>query len=429
MKKSYLIFIALLLTIVACKSGIFSTDNSGDKNKLELDYTTGFIAPDSVPVLSESELGISKAVTGFGLKFFGRILEERSGESTLFSPLSLSLSLSMCLSGAEGDTMNQLSVLMGLEGKDKEEVMSFFKKMLGRLSSLDDRITFNSANAIWYDSFFPIKSAFIKSIGENFDASAFKMDFDDNQLLVDAVNKWAVEKTEGTISRLLEKSPSKPLLLANALYFKAGWGVKFSDSLEKRDFFGANGVERVDFFKGTNDYAYSSLDGYQVLLLPYGQNGETVGFEMAVILPEDGISIQQTLSWLTGKGSELLDNMVTSGRKTRVHVEMPCFKIENSLNDIQGIVSVDCPIPFSPESADFSGISDERIFISKIAQKAYINVDNKGTEASAVTEIGLESTSLGEPQPDPILFRADRPFIFLIRDRGTGNSVFIGVKQ
>ena len=418
-----------LLVITSCKDGALSSvkEKAQEQSFPELDYTTGFVAPESVPVISDTEQGIADAVTVFGMEIFDSILQDYASESVMYSPLSLSLALSMCLVGADGETETQLSSLLGFEGYDKKDVASYYKAMIGRLMVLDKNVSFLSANALWYDRDFSIKDHYLQTIGENFDASAFKMDFDEAKSLIDAINHWVSEKTQGTIKDIARNAPPKPMLFANALYFKAGWAVVFGDKLEKGVFYATGGKEEADFFVSRNSFEYSSADEYQIVLLPYGKPGEDSFYEMAVVLPKQGVDVKQTLKWIRGTGVSIIDAMDYGCKKSDVRVEMPCFKIESSLSGIRELLAVKCPAPFSGSDADFSGISDERIFISDIAQKTYIKVDEKGTEASAVTEIA--ATSTGESQPEPIVFRADHPFVFMIREKESKSNIFIGVKQ
>lgn len=425
----YTCIIVTLLGIASCKGGTSLSDNdkTHEPSIPELDYTTGFVAPERIPVFSESEQGISDAVTTFGLEIFDAVLQESAGESIMYSPLSLSLALSMCLIGADGETETQLSSLLGFEGYDKNDVASYYKAMIGRLMVLDKNVSFLSANALWYDNDFSIKEPYLRALGENFDASAFKMDFDEPQILMDAINNWVSEKTRGTIKEMAKNAPSKPVLFANALYFKAGWAIEFEDELEEGVFNSVGGKEKADFFVSRNDFEYSSEGDYQIVLLPYGKLGESSFYEMAVVLPKKGVDVKHTMKWIKEAGIFRINAMDSGCEKSDVRVEMPCFKIESSLSSIRDLLSMECPAPFSQNDADFSGISEERIFISDIAQKTYIKVDEKGTEASAVTEIA--ATSTGESQPEPIVFRADHPFVFLIREKETKSNIFIGVKQ
>lgn len=436
--KKILFILPVILLVASCQPGSMSTEDPeinqepidkpvDDPALPELDCNTGFDIPSTAPALSDSERGIGAALNDFGIDVLSQILKEKAGESFMFSPLSLSLALSMCLEGAGGDTRAQLAALLGLEGKSKEEIETFFRKTIGRMMTLDEKVSFRSANGIWYDVDFPMKESYLSSLGINFDASTFKMDFDAQQILIDAINKWVSEKTSGTIKGLLQEAPKKPLALANTLYFKGGWAAWFADKTINQMFYGATGSAVTDFFHGRDMFDYAEMDGYQVLLIPYGNPEAAERFEMAIVLPEEGISVQQTLSWISESGDALIDSMKACD-KTLVLAQIPCFEIESTLSSLQDILSAKYHLPFTTES-DFSGISDKPLYISQILQKTFISVDQKGTEASAATYIEIAYSTGENNEPEPILFRADRPFVFLIRDNGSGCNIFVGVKQ
>lgn len=434
MKKIVYTSLTILLAASCELNFIPSTEEEADQtpvvSETETDYNTGFVVPETVPVLTESELGVGGALNAFGYDVFSQILKRDPEDSYVFSPLSLSLALSMSLSGAEGETGEQLAALLGLEGMDKADVASYFKKMLGRMLTLNKKVSFQAANALWYDTGFSIKEGYLASLGTNYDASAFNVDFENGQKLVDAINKWVSEKTSGTIKEIVKDRPSKPLVLANALYFSATWTFPFFKVEEKGTFYGAKGSVDVDYCDILADYQYLAKDGYEIALFPYGEykgyENEGERFEMAVILPEAGTTVGQALSWIAHTGNDLIASM-NRDDATLMYVQLPCFRIESSLENLQDILSREYPLPFTAE-ADFSGISDDPLFISKVLQKTYISSDEKGTEASSAT-VSYMVTAGGDPLPDPVIFKADHPFVFLIREKATGSNIFLGVKQ
>lgn len=418
MKK--ILYISGLL-LASCSLNHTAHDNTVP-SIVEQDYNTGFVVPDAVPVLSAAETKVNTAVSLFGLDVFDQILADNNNESFMFSPLSLSMALSMCLGGAEGETEAQLAALLGFEGKSSEDITSYYTKMLGRLKTVDESVMFHTANALWYDEAFPIKNSYLSSLGTSFDASAFKMHFDDRKSLTESINKWVSEKTFGTIKEMVSKAPDKPMALVNAAYFKADWAVKTMDQLVASVFKGANGSVATDYFCASTDFDYVEKEDYQLLAIPYGQSETGDRFEMVIVLPEDKVNAKQLL---TNKGEELLHSM-DAVEKVQLTAYIPCFKIENTLTDLQSILSKKYPLPFSADS-DFSGISDEPLFISRITQKCCINVDEKGSEASSATLIDME-TSTGQETATKV-FKADRPFVFFIRENGSGSIVFMGIKQ
>ena len=254
----------------------------------------------------------------------------------------------------------------------------------------------------------------------DFDAEIAGLDFSLPSALT-TINKWARDNTNGKIPKVLnEISPDAVMFIMNALYFKGDWSYQFDKDLtSERPFYtGGSGSVNVSTMKGDVGSKVTSGTGYRAIEMPYGQTN----FTMVVIVPEgtlaDFNSSFDAEKWNTVTSA--LDNQEKYGELT---VYMPKFKFsyEKYLNDqLKGMGMLDA---FDPYLADLSGISDASIFVSFVKQNTFVEVDEKGTEAAAVTTIGVEVTSF---PPQPREFVIDKPFVFAIRERTTNTLLFIG---
>jgi serpin B len=267
---------------------------------------------------------------------------------------------------------------------------------------------------------FTVKPPFLSTMENDFNAEIDGLDFSLPSALT-TINKWASDNTNGKIPKVLEKiSGDAVMFIMNALYFKGDWSYQFDKNLTS---------DRVFYTDESNSVIVSTMNGdvgskvtggagYNAIELPYGQTN----FTMIVIVPTG------TLADFTASLDVVKWNTITAGFDSQeeygeLTVYMPKFKFsyEKQLNDqLQSMGMIDA---FNPYLADLSGISDASIFVSFVKQNTFVEVDEKGTEAAAVTTIGIEYTST---QPQPRMFTIDKPFVFAIRERTTNTLLFIG---
>lgn len=387
-----------------------------------------FVIPDSAPVLTKAQLDLSNAVEDFGLEVFSRLYQPN--KDIAFSPMSLSLALTMCELGAEGETARQIAKVQGLEGATQEQVAAYYQAVIGRLLTADENVKLASANAIWADQTFPIKKSYEDNMATYLNAEAFSVDFSDAADVRQRVNKWGADHTWNKIPDTIPEGMELkgPVLLANALYFNAPWGVEFDKELVTEPFYGTSGTKDAQFFTKTAPFSYAQGEGVQLLSIPYS-NGI---YDFVVILPDEGKTLDQALvSLKSAQGKKLLSSIGKNGVSygTTVSVKMPCFEINYfSKEQIKNsLIDMGAPIIFT-DLADFSGLSSKNLTIDNILQKAFLSVNEKGSEAAAVTVVVMDTTDL-DNDPGPIAFTANRPFLFMIRETGSNAILFIGAKQ
>ena len=373
----------------------------------------------AVPIeLTKADQGIRDASNASGLDIFSRLYAVRGGKDVSFSPLSLSLAFAMAAEGAETDTYKEISAALGWDEATKEELGAFYKKMIAGLVAADPKVSFTSSNSLWAAQDLVLKDAYKKLLSDNFAAESYQVDFTAAATL-GKINKWCSDKTDGKIPQMLQDlDPDTRMMLINALLYKAPWAMTWTVK-EKRDFRDETGARsQKDYLYVKGDYGYAEFDNCQAIALPYG-NG---AYEMVVFLPKTGYTVEKILPTIQEKGGTL---------RLYPHdaeVWLPKFSTEYCTEDklIPILQAKGVRRAFS-DAADFSGISaSEALKINLVMQRVKIDVNEKGTEFAAVTVIGFEkATSVGAP-PKTVIFDADHPFAYMIRETSTDTVLLVG---
>lgn len=398
---------------------------------LSLAIITGFVScskepgeePDLTPkTLDLTAIGPEVIAYGnaFGVELFTRVAREEN-KNLMLSPLSASAALTMLLNGCEGDTYDQLKATLKYpESMTISEINEVYKSLVAQLLVVDPKVKLALANAIFYRNGFTVKNPFLATMDTDFDAEIAGLDFSLPSALT-TINKWASDNTNGKIPKVLnEISGDAVMFIMNALYFKGDWSYQFDKSLTSdRPFYtdGSNSVN-VSTMKGDIGSKVTHGNGYSAIELPYG----CTNFTMVVIVPEETLS-EFNASFDAVRWNDITSAFDQANEYGEVTVRMPKYKFsyEKYLNDqLKSMGMVDA---FIPGIADLSGISDASIFVSFVKQNTFVEVDEEGTEAAAVTTIGIELTSM---PPQPREFVIDKPFVFAIRERTTNTLLFIG---
>ena len=346
-------------------------------------------------------------------------------QNYMFSPLSIRMALALAANGAEGETRSE--ILGAMKTEDLDAFNERAKKLMETYSETD-LVKLNVANSIWMNrSKHPMQfsDAYRTSIADFYHGGAFEVT-DENA--VKEINSWVSEQTNGKIPTLISSSDFWAYL-ANAVYFKGQWQMQFNPGATKKETFtDRNGEKKeIDFMHRTGYYRYFENDGLQIIELPYNnreaildENGEYAGSKqydelsvsMFLLIPKEG---------RVTDAEALLKNETL--QSAYVSFSMPKFKTEfsTSLNDIFNALGI--KKAFS-EQAEFEKMFESgNMWITDTIHKTYINVDENGTEAAAVTGIGMAGSAL---PPQPVECRADRPFTYVIRDNVNGEILFMG---
>ncbi|MBR3942120.1 MAG: transporter substrate-binding domain-containing protein [Clostridia bacterium] len=347
----------------------------------------------------------------------------------MFSPLSVKMALAMAANGASGETKEQILNTLGIDDLGNFNKLS--ADLIARYSQTD-ALCLNIANSIWIN-----KDKTSQSFSEGFKQTATgfynaEVKSVNNGNAVQEINGWVSDKTNQKIPSIIRNADDFWAMLINAIYFKGLWENEFSERATKPDvFYSADGKEStIDFMNKTNWFWYAKNNGAHILELPYknrveqfNEKGEFLGVErfndldvsMYLIMADKDICVAQTLSDVIER--EAFEN-------TYVQMSMPKFKIEYDTNLNEMLLNMGIITAFDEQKADFTNMFDNgNMWFTKTIHKTFINVDEKGTEAAAVTAIGMEGTGL---PPKPIVLKFNKPFYFVIRDNTSGETLFMG---
>lgn len=355
--------------------------------------------------------------SNFALDFWKNLQADESVDKNYFiSPLSLHIALGMLLNGADTDTKKEIQKVLGLENQSMEEINKTYLELIENLPKVDSKVVNTIANSIWQDKNFTSEQTFIDNLTSSFKARLYNEDFG-NPATVDKINKWASDNTNTKIKKILEQiEPSQVMFLINALYFKGDWTKEFkTENTQKAEFVGTNTTKMVDMMNQTTEFKYADLKDYQLVELPYG--GEK--YTMNIVLPKN-TSIENIVKNLNSATWQSAQNSLT---KRKVVVGLPKFKIEYS-KKLNGILQQMGMVKAFSDQADLSKIAKPagKLKVGFVKQDTFVAVDEKGTEAAAVTTIGIEVTSL--PVYPEII--CNKPFAFLITEKTSNTIMFIG---
>ena len=345
-----------------------------------------------------------------------------------YSPYSISLALAMTYAGARGETEAQMADTLNF-GLPQEDLHPAFNSLDMELAGRgegaegkdDEGFRLNIVNAIWGQKDYEFLTAFLDTLAENYGAGLRVLDFinepEPSRIII---NDWVSEQTEGRIEDLIRKGmidPMTRLVLTNAIYFNAAWASTFDeDATREGTFHLIDGDEvTVPMMSQTNAFGYAEGDGYRLVELPYDGNE----LSMVILLPDSGDfgTLESGLEF--GKINEAVDDI----QYQEVALTMPKFDIESSFDLKETLANMGMPVAFSAE-ADFSGMNGKQnLYISDVVHKAFVSLDEAGTEAAAATAVIVAETSM---PMDPVSVDVDCPFVFIIRDIETGAILFVG---
>lgn len=346
--------------------------------------------------------------TGFAISFFKEVNRTAGkGENVFASPYSAGVALSMLNEGAGGETKAEID--NALNG------CSFRNDVLEGGESVDVR----SANSIWIDSNFSVRNRYVSLLQKDYNALVETLRFSD-PATVRAINNWCSENTEGKIDSIVkELTHGEVMLIVNALYFKAPWENSFDPSLTaEADFNGLSKTSKVDMMYRKATYNYAEFQGCQFIELPY-QGGE---YSMFVVLPPEDMKIDAMLPYLNEKIYEEAVGMLAP---VEVKFRMPKLKVETEMLLNRTLQNMGAETMFT-SAADLTGISESGpLAVSEVKQKCWLEVSEEGTEAAAVTSIGVRLTA-ARPDFNVKTMTVDRPYVFFIADKDSLDILFAG---
>ena len=409
-----LITIVLLLGFTGCKTGL----------NIKADFSVSSVEP-----ISKAE-PIIEASNQFALEFYAHLKDKEKGENVFFSPYSISTAMAMLYEGARNETANEIQSVFHFP-KDLSIRRSSFAIAQSYLNRQGTPYKLHAANALWIEKDFHLQNTFKTLVMEFYKGDVFNADFKrDSEKERQRINKWVENETMDKITNLLPPGSLNSitrLVLTNAIYFKGKWEEPFQESQTRDEDFwlNENQAEKVPMMRKTDDnFNYAQTEELQILEIPY----ETGELSMLILLPRDKTeeSLKSLEESLTIDSVNLWKKSLREQKMDDVFIPKFTFKRDYDLKKV--LRGMGMPLAFDPsgqeKDAGFSGINKEvPLYVDEVYHKAFVDVNEEGTEAAAASGIVMKELSA---TLNPLVFKADHPFIFLIQERTTGYILFMG---
>ncbi len=354
----------------------------------------------------------------FAFKCFQQLNSTQSNENVVISPLSIDIALGMLLNGADGETANEIKKALQKEGFSLEQLNITYNQLIKGLPIVDPKVRLSIANSVWKEKNFQTKKTFTDMLFNNFDAETNMFDINNKKESISSINKWVAINTENKIPTIIEAIPDEAVMyLINALYFKGDWKYKFDPkntvsspfftTIDKR-------ARTTNLMKQKVKLRTTQSDNYAAFELPYG-NGD---YNMTIVLPDNDVSIEKFANEFNLQNWQSLQNNL---KESTEDIALPKFTLDYKTSLNATLKSLGMKIAFT-DKANLSKISDANgLSVFDVAHKVNISVDEAGSEAAAVTSIGVGVTSV--PLRNYIVNRA---FMIFITEKTSNTVLFIG---
>jgi serpin B len=362
--------------------------------------------------------------TQLALELYGK-LRLRKG-NLFFSPFSISTALAMTSAGARGRTLQQMTDVLHLP--PQKELHPALAALMKEVNSPGRKRGYQlrTANALWGQQGYPIRKDFLALTRDSYAAGFHQVDFARNtEAARETINNWVARQTNDKVKGLFKRGildRRTRLVLVNAIYFKGDWASRFKKDRTRTGTFrlGGDSNVRAPLMRQTGRFRYTDTETVQVLEMPYvGKD-----LSMVVLLPRKPGGLAALEKGLT---PGILDDWLGKLANHLVDVTLPRFKVTSQFSLKRTLTSLGMADAFTERSADFSGIEEEKdLYLSAVVHKAFVEVNEKGTEAAAATGAGGRGRVSGRRRPPRVVFKADRPFVFLIHDARSGSVLFLG---
>ena len=365
------------------------------------------------PIDDPGVSSVASANTRLGFKLLRDLRERESGPNIFISPLSISIALTMTYNGAVGETERAMARVLEIDELDLDTVNQSNAALRNSLENPGPKVEISIANSLWSRQGVEFNPDFLERNRQFFEAEITPLDFSIPQAIT-IINEWVNTNTNGKIEKIVsEITPETVLFLINAVYFKGSWQDEFDTSQTRSDIFHlSDGSEKqVKMMNRTGDYSYFRGEHFEAAGLPYGDGR----LSMYIFLPNHDSNLNE---FLEGLNAESWAYWISQFHKETIYMMLPRFKLEYEMKLNDTLEALGMGIAFSG-GADFSGMSPLGLFISEVRHKTFVEVNEEGTEAAAVTAVTLADSA------KPV-FRVDRPFFFAIYDAATQTILFMG---
>ena len=415
LKKCLPLIMALALLIAGCGS---MSDAQSDSHRPDTGKRSG-----SGIQLTEQEKPLIDATNRFAFGLYEQLTASGEDRNVFVSPLSIAIALSMTNNGANGDTREAISRTLQQRELSVVEVNRSYQAILQALEKGEKGIVLNIANSLWAREGYEFHETFLQTNKQYYGAETRTLDFSDAQA-ANKINGWVKKATRDRIPEVVQAPISDDVILylINAIYFKGNWTEPFDPAMTSEETFHlADGsTKRHPLMKSTDRFSYQETDLFQAVKLPYGSKQ----ISMVVLLPREGRSLSDLHNSLSAEQWESWMNGFSQRRGT---LELPRFKMAYETSLVEPLKAMGMGIAFDQELADFSRMADvpPNIFLSEVKHKSFVEVNEKGTEAAAVTVVEA-SASGAAPPSEPFHMKVDRPFFFAIVENQQGAVLFMG---
>lgn len=356
----------------------------------------------------------------FGLRLHEELAKTaKPGDNTLLSPYSIFTALTLAYQGGGGNTAEEMARMLGIENIGKGPANASVRTLYTLLGDAGSGVRLNSANSVWYRKGMEIKDSFIRTAKDSYHADVQAVDFAEKGT-VKKINDWVSRHTRGKIPGVLDQAPSPDTLamLLNTVYFNGAWQSPFDpkDTQDGKFTLGDQTTKQVPMMRRSGMFEYKQTPEAQAIRLPYGDGR----LNMLIVLPAGGHSLADVMN-TTRKAPSIWQARFdhASGE-----IRLPRFKAETSRELSDALVAMGMKQAFDPAAADFTAMSGAKpLFVSSVLHKMVLDVNEKGTEAAAVTEMGMAGSA---PPTDRFEMNVDHPFFFCIEDGQTGLWLFMG---
>lgn len=374
----------------------------------------------TTPNPSTGDLRVSapfaEQTTQFAFDIAKRVVtEEGQAKNVFISPLSLHIALGMILNGANTATAQEIQKTLKLDAQTLAEANQTYQNLMENLPRTDPKVTMTLANSVWYRNTFQVATSFQDVLKQTFQAQVSAKDFNNPATVAD-INAWASKETNGKIPKVIEQiQPDNVMFLMNALYFKGDWQKQFKteQTVDAPFKLASGGETTVRMMRLDHTFRRAFRSNYAAVELPYGSDK----FAMTILLPAESTTADAVLNGFSSADwSQLQKDMQPS----KIDFGLPKFTLNYEITLNKALTAMGMPTAFT-DRADFTKINPAGgLLLSFVKQNTFVAVDEKGTEAAAVTTGGVSTTSM----PMPTL--CDRPFVFVIHEKTSGTVLFVG---
>ncbi|GFE68719.1 proteinase inhibitor I4, serpin [Chroococcus sp. FPU101] len=361
---------------------------------------------------------LTQSNTEFSFKLFSNLVQKSQNENVFISPASMILALSLLYNGASGQTQQDMSQALGFIGLSLDEINQGNQALQNALQKNQEQIQLTIANSLWTRQEVKFNETFLKNSQQYYQAEVSRLNFTDLGS-VKTINQWVSDHTQGKITQIIDSiQPEDVLFLINAIYFKGMWQTPFDAKLTTpQTFYLANGkTKQHSMMSREGEYAYLETEQFQAVKLPYGEGQ----LNFYLFLPKENSHVNRLLEPLN---AEQWKQFTGQFRRRNGLLAMPRFKLEYETNLNETLKTLGMNRIF--QKADFSKMTNASVEVSEVKHKTFVEVNEKGTEAAAVTSIGIRATS-ALPSQAPFTMIVNRPFLCVIQDRQTETILFMG---